>query len=102
MKGPAVWGRLRTKEVPQMEKIKAALETLRRVARGFGPYLLLELLLPGGTLIAVLLFLYRNGGLHPENVLPITWACAAAFSVPYIARRRGASAMRLPVAEIKV
>ena len=78
-----------------MEKIKAAFTFLRRVARGFGPYVLLELLLPGGTLIALLLFLYRNGGLHPENVLPITWACAAAFSVPYIARRRGARAARL-------
>jgi len=26
----------------------------------FGPYLLLELLLPGGTLVAIALFLYRR------------------------------------------
>jgi hypothetical protein len=83
-----------------METIKAALAFLRRVAQGFGPYVLLELVLPGGTLFAVLLFLYRNGGLHPENVLPITWACAAAFSVPYMARRE-ANATRCSVARVK-
>lgn len=28
--------------------------------RGLGPYLLMELVLPGGTLFALLLFLYRR------------------------------------------
>lgn len=37
-------------------------ETARRVVQASGPYLLLELLLPGGTLFAVLLFLYRRKG----------------------------------------
>jgi hypothetical protein len=40
--------------------MKALLETLLETARGAGPYLLVELLLPGGTLIAVLLWLWRN------------------------------------------
>ena len=30
--------------------------------RSLGPYLFLELLLPGGTLLSLLLFLYRRGG----------------------------------------
>jgi hypothetical protein len=30
------------------------------LAKRIGPYLLLEMLLPGGTLLAVLLYLYRR------------------------------------------
>ena len=37
-----------------------ALETIRGLARKLGPYLLIEVLLPGGTLIALALFLYRR------------------------------------------
>lgn len=33
---------------------------LRRWGLNFGPYLVLEILLPGGTLLALLLFLYRR------------------------------------------
>ena len=33
---------------------------LRPVAQKLGPYLLLEILLPGGTLMALLLFLYQR------------------------------------------
>lgn len=62
--------------------ISAGLEFLRRVAKTFGPYVLLEVLLPGGTLFALLLFMYRNGGLHPEGVLPITRASLATWSAP--------------------
>ena len=36
---------------------------LRTWARKSGPYLLLEILLPGGMLFALLLFLYRRGQL---------------------------------------
>jgi hypothetical protein len=36
---------------------------LRRVGQRFGPYLLVELLLPGGSLVALALFLYREGKL---------------------------------------
>jgi hypothetical protein len=34
------------------------------LARRLGPYLMLEILLPGGTLLAVLLFLYRRRRLN--------------------------------------
>ena len=33
---------------------------LRKFGQKAGPYLLLEMLLPGGTLLALLLFLYRR------------------------------------------
>lgn len=33
---------------------------LRQFAQGLGPYLMLEIFLPGGTLLALLLFLYRR------------------------------------------
>jgi hypothetical protein len=40
----------------QIARIHALLRTL-------GPYLVLEILMPGGTLLALLLFLYRRGRL---------------------------------------
>lgn len=35
-------------------------QALRRQAQRFGPYLLLEAVMPGGTLCALLLYLYRT------------------------------------------
>jgi hypothetical protein len=40
-----------------MELLKA----LRRLLPRIGPYVLVELVLPGGTLLALLLYLYRRG-----------------------------------------
>jgi hypothetical protein len=36
------------------------LEVLRRLLPRIGPYLLVEIVLPGGTLLALLLYLYRR------------------------------------------
>lgn len=38
----------------------ATVALLRRLGQQFGPYLVLEILLPGGTLLALLLFLYQR------------------------------------------
>jgi hypothetical protein len=38
--------------------------TLRQLAYKLGPYVMLEALLPGGTLLALLLFLYRSRKLN--------------------------------------
>lgn len=35
-------------------------QSLLRVLRTFGPYALLELVMPGGTLLALLLYFYRR------------------------------------------
>jgi hypothetical protein len=40
------------------------LRILARLARSAGPYLLLELILPGGTLFALALYLHRRGHLR--------------------------------------
>jgi hypothetical protein len=37
-----------------------SLAALRALARKTGPYLAIELVVPGGTLVALLLFLYQN------------------------------------------
>lgn len=44
-----------------MQTVENLLEVLRIWARKLGPYILLEVLLPGGTLLALLLLLYRRG-----------------------------------------
>ncbi|MGH9806203.1 MAG: hypothetical protein ACRD9W_02900 [Terriglobia bacterium] len=43
-----------------MQIVMSWLGILRRVGQKAGPYLVLEMLLPGGTLLALLLFLYRR------------------------------------------
>jgi hypothetical protein len=43
-----------------MEIVIALIEIVRRLMRGAGPYLLMEILLPGGSLLAVALFVYRR------------------------------------------
>jgi hypothetical protein len=44
-----------------MQIVLNRLEKLRNFARKFGPYLIIEMLLPGGTVVALLLFLCRDG-----------------------------------------
>ena len=44
-----------------MRVLKGAFTRMARIGRKLGPYVMLELLLPGGTLLALLLFLYRRG-----------------------------------------
>lgn len=51
-----------------MERVMASLGLLRRVAQNFGPYLMLEIVMPGGTLLALLLFLYRRRKLEAASV----------------------------------
>jgi hypothetical protein len=43
-----------------MQIVINGLIILRRMGQKAGPYLVLEMLLPGGTLFALLLFLYRR------------------------------------------
>ena len=50
-----------------MQTVMRSLGTLRRFVETLGPYLLLELLLPGGTLVAVSIFLYQRRKSHVGN-----------------------------------
>ncbi len=45
-------------------KLMTTLTELGRLLRRAGPYVLLEIVLPGGTLFALGLYLYRNGQLR--------------------------------------
>jgi hypothetical protein len=58
-----------------MQTVMRGLEWLRRLLQQLGPYLILEIVLPGGTLFALLLFLYRrrSTGLIPAWVLVPSW-----------------------------
>ena len=42
-----------------MEIVVSSWEVVRGLAQKFGPYLLVEAVMPGGTLLALLLYLYR-------------------------------------------
>jgi len=60
-----------------MEFVIRTLETLRRWGQKLGPYVLLELLIPGGTLFALLLFLYQSkklsfGAVAPRAAIAVT------------------------------
>lgn len=50
-----------------METIAVVLELLRRLVQRAGPYVLVEIVLPGGTLIALALYLYRRYALLPAR-----------------------------------
>ena len=47
---------------------KTAIDRGLRSLRTFGPYLLIELLLPGGSLVAGLAYLLRNKKYLPTNL----------------------------------
>jgi hypothetical protein len=51
-----------------MQMIMSGLGMLRRLGQKLGPYLMLEILLPGGTLLALLLFLYQRRRLDIRSV----------------------------------
>jgi hypothetical protein len=46
-----------------MRNIVTGLATLRQLAKKLGPYLILEIILPGGTLFALLLFAWQRSRL---------------------------------------
>ena len=43
-----------------MDTVTAAIEALRRTLQKAGPYLVVEIVLPGGTLFALALAFYRH------------------------------------------
>jgi hypothetical protein len=73
-----------------MEFLFIGLEALRRLAPKLGPYLLLEIVLPGGTLVALLLYLYRRGNSDSGQHLRVPPLRAAMASIPRFAKRTGA------------
>jgi hypothetical protein len=73
-----------------MESLVVGLEMLRRLLPRVGPYVLVEIVLPGGTLLALLLYLYRRGNASIGRDSPFrslrtahARAAAPAHSPPY-------------------
>ena len=76
-----------------MELLTAAFEGLYRCMQRFGPLLLVEILLPGGTLVALVLFFYqrrrqreqapRTTGWQPKESPGLTAAfpCAPSLNI---------------------
>ena len=54
-------------------KLEIGIVELYRLMKKAGPYVVLEVVLPGGTLFALLLYLYRTGQLR----LVLDFPCAA-------------------------
>lgn len=72
-----------------MQTVTNWLGILRRLGQKAGPYLLLEMLLPGGTLLALLLFLYRSrksgiDGGSPRAVAVAMRTLANVFEQPIL------------------
>jgi len=64
------------------------LEALVATSRKLGPYVLLEVLMPGGTLFAMTLFVYRNPGAAKRYVAKARQALKRAVAVTRNAFRR--------------
>src|ERR1700681_116322 len=60
MKAQGISGPFNGKQGRPMQIVISWLGILRRVGQKAGPYLLVEMLLPGGTMLALLLLLYRR------------------------------------------
>lgn len=69
-----------------MQIVIHLLELLRRLGVKLGPYVLLELLLPGGTVFALLLFLHQrlkaNAGTSATRLAPPLVLVSALYDPP--------------------
>jgi hypothetical protein len=78
-----------------MQVVIELLELLRRFGAKLGPYVLLELLLPGGTLFALLLFVHQrlkaNAGTSPARPVPPPALVSALYEAPAQCNRLAAS-----------
>jgi hypothetical protein len=70
-----------------MEMLIIGLEMLRRSLPRIGPYLLVEIVLPGGTLFALLMYLYQRWNSSIRRDLSLT-ECAVAASAAAQAETR--------------
>jgi hypothetical protein len=64
-----------------MELVTTLLTALRRAMQRFGPYLVVEILLPGGTLVALLLLLLRSGRLRMGGPPAAAFAPFARYAI---------------------
>ncbi|MFO1311540.1 MAG: hypothetical protein U1F41_05675 [Burkholderiales bacterium] len=60
---------------------KTAMSEVGRLLQKAGPYVVLEVVLPGGTLFALILYLYRTGQLKKVQAMGSALARAVAFAL---------------------
>ena len=80
-------------------RAKVAMAEVGRVLQKAGPYVVLEVVLPGGTLFALLLYLYRTGQLgklarlaRVGQVLVVRGATRTAAAVAFALQPAGSQA----------
>ena len=75
-------------------------ELLRRFGAKVGPYVLVELLLPGGTLFALLLFLHQrlkaNAGTFATRLASPPTLVSALYEAPLQCKRAAPSSHMIP------
>ena len=69
-----------------MEMLIIGLEMLRRWLPRVGPYVVVEIVLPGGTLLALLLYLYQRRNSSIGRDLPLPPLRTAMVSTPALAK----------------
>ena len=79
-------------------RTRQRLQQMANLCRRAGPYVLIELLLPGGTLLALALFVYRRG---QRDGLPFTVALRHefAYTIEAIRHRLGTGNAAVPRTE---
>jgi hypothetical protein len=89
-----------------MQRVIDFLDVLRRFGQKLGPYLMLEILLPGGSLFALMLFLYQRrkagtGRAAPRLVPPLmrlwTGLLPQSILIPQTCYLRASRALRTAI-----
>ena len=73
-----------------MEIVVIGVEILRRAFCRCGPYLFVELLMPGGTLLALLMYLYQRQAAKKRLRNPVESTCGRTTIRDTAPRGRGA------------
>lgn len=63
-----------------MDRMMEGFAWLRRLVQDFGPYLVLEIVMPGGTLLALWLFLYRRRKVEAAGTSRAVLAVSRTFA----------------------
>ena len=65
-----------------MQMLSTGWQFLRRLLKQAGPYMLIELLLPGGTLFTLILLVSRSGAFNALQPMPVVCQQYAQCQVP--------------------
>ena len=75
-----------------MENARLSWSAIQQAGRKYGPYLLLEAVMPGGTLLALTLYLYRRAGQRYPLKAALSFARSSFFIFSIAANVRSRAA----------